>query len=151
MKSKVDLAADIAQCGAQRIDPEWISMDEGSLLLLLLQKCLPLAYSRKGLYRFVRVSSTTACPEHSGKDRLNNDRSCWKCNISSNWQGGNGQLTWPRTDAGSTTRSRPSCLDSWQQFVHRRCLDNFHRGPHWGPVMVFQWIGIYFWFDCNFI
>ena len=69
MRNKADLVADMARCNAERIDPEWISMDEENLLLLLLQKCLPLAYGRKDLYRFISASSTAACPETSGKDR----------------------------------------------------------------------------------
>jgi len=67
LTGKPDLASEIARCSATRIDPEWISMEEEALLLLLMQKCLPLVYDRKNLYRFISASSAATCLEELGK------------------------------------------------------------------------------------
>lgn len=136
---RADLFSDIWRCRnlttSPRSDPaDQAELDETeideSLLLSLLQNCLPLFYSWDASYRLVDIRSTRACQALSAnRGRSQSDAITV------------GQLTWPKTQLGKMARPVRPCVVSSRHStyaVHRSCLGDFHQGTSWAPIQVYS-------------
>ena len=128
---RIELFSIIRQCRngwIEQMDLITPDMDNESILLLLLQSCLPLTFKYDDHSFLMEIRSTVACPASvvpsNTLDRLGPD-----AYLTSD------RLSWPKTRIGSMARSIQPCI-LYQNLVHRLCKGSFERGAFWGPIEV---------------